>query len=234
MDPPQGLVRPGVFPSAQAQLAAELAAAVWAKRVLPLYVLRVGIAILVAWSTSANIRQIYDQIRTQVRTGVYQQIKPIHSGRTQLLDIVVLAADVAFYVFFLIWQFRAAKTARLLSLPAKHSAGLGVGSWFIPVVNLWFPYQAIRDCLPPGDPGRSVVARLWAFFISTSVIIIAADILAIVGSPIGFVFAAVALALAAAFALHCGKAIELIAEAHQRLLDPGPAAEADLQHWPGP
>ena len=33
--------------------------------------------------------------------------------------------------------------------------------WFIPVVNLWMPYQAIRDCLAPSDPNRTVVLRFW-------------------------------------------------------------------------
>jgi hypothetical protein len=222
-----------MLPSAHDEFAGELERTVWAKRVLPLYVLAIGLAILVAWGLSANVRQIYHQVRLQMQTGRVQQIKTVNPVRQQLLNLALLAAEVPFYVFFLRWQFQAAKTARLLSLPAKRSPGLGVGSWFIPIVSFWFPYQAIRDCLPPGDPGRSVVARLWAFWVSTTVVVIVADILAIVGSPSGFIIAAVALAFAAGFALHCGKAIELIADSHRRLLDPGPATATDQQRRPG-
>lgn len=214
-----GVARPyGMFPSVEQELADELERTVWAKRVLPLYVLAIGLAILVAWGWSTTFRQIYHQIRLQMQTGTVQQINTIQPARLQLLNVAILAVEVPFFVLLLRWQFQAAKTARLLSLPAKRSPGLGVGGWFIPVVNLWFPYQAIRDCLPPGDSGRSVVARMWAFYLSTSVVVIAADILAIVGNPAGFAIAAVALALAAGFALHCGKAVELIADAHRRLL----------------
>ncbi len=36
-----------------------------------------------------------------------------------------------------------------------------MGSWFVPVVNYWFPYQAIRDCLAPEDPHRGLVLQWW-------------------------------------------------------------------------
>jgi hypothetical protein len=62
-----------------------------------------------------------------------------------------------------VWQFRAASTARALRLPAKLSPGWGVVVHFIPVVSLWMPYQAIRDCLAPTDPHRGLVLRFWLF-----------------------------------------------------------------------
>jgi Domain of unknown function (DUF4328)/Protein of unknown function (DUF2510) len=74
-----------------------------------------------------------------------------------LIGLVTLGAIVVGCV----WQHRAATAARSLGRPARHSPGWGVGSWFVPVVNYWTPYQAIRDCLDPGDPGRAVVLRWW-------------------------------------------------------------------------
>jgi hypothetical protein len=74
-----------------------------------------------------------------------------------LLLLMTLAAVIS----ALIWQHRAANAARALNLPATHSPAWGVGSWFVPVVNLWMPYQAIRDCLPAGDPHRALVLRWW-------------------------------------------------------------------------
>ncbi|MGH9096998.1 MAG: DUF4328 domain-containing protein [Acidimicrobiales bacterium] len=71
-------------------------------------------------------------------------------------------------IVFLIWQYRSASLARRLSYPARHSPGWGVGFWFIPIVNLWMPYQAIRDCLPPGHPERKSVLWVWlALLVST-------------------------------------------------------------------
>ena len=81
---------------------------------------------------------------------------------TDPLELIIgLAAAVAL-VFALIWQFRAASAARALGYPAKRSPGWGVGCWFVPIVSLWMPYQAIRDCLAPDDPQRPLVLPLVA------------------------------------------------------------------------
>ncbi|HEY5097954.1 MAG TPA: DUF4328 domain-containing protein, partial [Acidimicrobiales bacterium] len=126
----------------------------------------------------------------------------------------------------LVWQYRAASTARLLSLPAAHSAGLGVGSWFIPVVNLWFPYQALRDCLPPRHPDASLVGWTWGCFLSAGLVTAVAEVLAFFGSPVGFLMAAVALALGAGFAHFGVRTVRAIGRAHRDLLFPDPTGGA--------
>ena len=49
-----------------------------------------------------------------------------------------------------------------------------MGCWFVPVVNYWMPYQAIRDCLPPGDPSRRLVKVFWGCFIGVELVFPAA------------------------------------------------------------
>ncbi len=78
-----------------------------------------------------------------------------------ILGLVAIAA----LILTLVWQHRAASAARALGYPSEYSPAWGVGSWFVPVVNLWFPYQAIRNCLPAGDPHRRVVLQWWLAFI---------------------------------------------------------------------
>jgi hypothetical protein len=78
---------------------------------------------------------------------------------------------IAARIVFLIWQYRAASVARQLGYPARHSPGWGVAFWFIPVVNIWMPYQAIRDCLPPGHPERKRVLQVWLLLLVSSVAI---------------------------------------------------------------
>ncbi len=75
-------------------------------------------------------------------------------------SLLTLSA-IAALIVVCVWQFRAATAARALHLPAKRTPGWGVAFWFIPVVSLWMPYQAIRDCLAPADPNRAVVLRFW-------------------------------------------------------------------------
>jgi hypothetical protein len=207
-------------PAAQAVYAIEAKAAPWARRVTYLYVVVIGIGMLQAWAASANFRLFFHNIRIQEQTGgpVPQYHQSPASSRLSLLS---LAVAVVYYVVLLMWQYRAAKTARMLSLPARRSPTLGIISWFIPVVNFWFPYQSIRDCLPPGDPARAVVARMWTFFIATLVMDIITAVTAVVGTPIAFALAVVTLVLAAGFAAQAWRSVGLIAQAHYRLLYPG-------------
>lgn len=69
-------------------------------------------------------------------------------------------------VVFLVWQYRAADAARRLGIPAHHRPGWGVAFWFIPVANLWCPLQALRDCLPPGHPGRRRAVWCWLAYLA--------------------------------------------------------------------
>jgi heme/copper-type cytochrome/quinol oxidase subunit 3 len=39
-------------------------------------------------------------------------------------------------------------------------------SFVIPVLNLWWPYQATLDMTPAGDPHRVVIRRWWILWLS--------------------------------------------------------------------
>ncbi len=208
------------FPVASPEVAfhAESAMTPWAERAFAWYAVVVAVGLLVAWSESSHFRQVFHELRVQASTGVAPT--GLHSSvlRTDLLGLVNLAVAAPFYVGVLMWQHRAATMARRLGLPAVRSAGLGVGSWFIPVVNLWFPYQALRDCLPPGHADRPTVGRLWTCFITLIVVTPIADVLMWVGTPVALVFAAAAMALGVGFAYFGIRTVRAVAAAHQGLI----------------
>ena len=206
--------------SVHGRFASEVRMAPWARRALLGYVVIVVVGLLVAWSDGSVFRQIIHDIRIQQQTGVVVPLQP-SSNSFSSLGLVSFLVDAAFYVLVLVWQYNAADTARQLFLPARRSPGLGVGSWFIPVVNLWFPYQALRDCLPPGDPGRTAVGRMWAFFISVLIMNLITAITALAGNPVGLILGAVTVVLALGFGLQGSRAVRLIGETHRRLLYPG-------------
>jgi hypothetical protein len=211
-------------PSVYDRFAAEQSAVRWGKRAFFGFLLVYLVGELNSWRTGPSARDAIRSLWAHQQVGVFP-----HHGSAALASVsyLLLLVDAGVYVALLIWQFRAAKTAQLLYLPAQHSPGLGVGSWFIPVVNLWFPYQAIRDSLPPEDSGRSAVSRMWSYFILGRVTNLVTTVLAFTGSPIGFVFAAVTLGLTTGFAVYGARSVQLIAGAHQRLLYPGhPPASA--------
>jgi hypothetical protein len=126
-----------------------------------------------------QLRRIYEaaqQGRTAPAFHGSSTLNPI----TSLLGLLTIVA----VVFACVWQHRAASAARALGWPAKRSPGWGVGSWFVPIVNIWMPYQAIRDCMPPEDPNRSLVLRWWLIFTATWSLTTAAGVAALFSSGV--------------------------------------------------
>jgi hypothetical protein len=117
-------------------------------------------------------------------TFVHPAVNPAISAFGGILILVTIVAVVQ----ACIWQYRAASTARALGYPAKHSPGWGVGSWFVPIVSLWMPYQAIRDCLAPGDPNRRIVRLFWICFIGQAIFALAAGTAALASTSLSLVF----------------------------------------------
>lgn len=70
-------------------------------------------------------------------------------GLLELFDWMAVAASIvsaiaflATAVLWLLWQYRAAKQ---LSSETQSSAGWHVGSWFVPIISWWVPYQNVSD-----------------------------------------------------------------------------------------
>ncbi len=78
-------------------------------------------------------------------------------------------------IIWLIWQRRLAKSA-----PAKlrHTTGLHVGGWFIPIANLWLPVHNMQDLWrayeprrPPAAPSpSSMIGLWWGAFLASSLV----------------------------------------------------------------
>jgi hypothetical protein len=120
-----------------------------------------------------QIRVIYDDVQNGRSAPAFRA-----QSTTGSLDLIFVLATIAALVVALIWQYRAASSARALGYEATHSPGWGVGCWFVPIVNLWMPYQAIRDCLPPDDPHRPLVLRWWLIVLGAEILTFVAKIAA--------------------------------------------------------
>lgn len=93
-------------------------------------------------------------------------------------NVLVLLALVVGAIVALVWQHRAAAAGRALGIPSGMSPAWGVGCWFVPVVNLWMPYLAVRDCLPSDDEHRPRVLRWWIAWLLAEVLGIVAGVAA--------------------------------------------------------
>ena len=76
---------------------------------------------------------------------------------TSVLSSVVL---IATGVLWAVWQYRAAKTVVGLT---RRSPGWHAGSWFIPVISLWFPFQNISDLWRAVGRVRPAWSGIWWF-----------------------------------------------------------------------
>ena len=89
----------------------------WARRGFRWYLAVIVVGLLVAWAESSSIRQLFHDLRVQASTAVVQGQTSRTETRTNLLSLATLTTAAPFYVLVLIWQYRAASTARLLSSP---------------------------------------------------------------------------------------------------------------------
>ena len=117
-----------------------------------------------------------------------------------------------------VWQHKAATAGRALDIPSRYSPAWGVGCWFVPIVNLWMPYGAIRACLPEGHPHRTRVLQWWLALMLAWGLSLAAGIAALFSTGTGLVLAIpAALACLAVIAWAPG-VVAAIAASHQEAL----------------
>ncbi len=146
---------------------------------------------------------------------------PYHEPSNALtpLGLLIGVITVVAIVFACIWQHRAASAARALDIPSSSTPAWGVGSWFVPVVNLWVPYTAVRDCLPTGHPARQRVLHWWIALLCAGFLTLAASVTALVSTgPALIVSIPAALAALAVIAWAPGVVLA-IAASHQELFE---------------
>ena len=108
-------------------------------------------------------------------------------GRQVLFQVGNLGHLVA-GVLFLLWFYRACSDARALGLYTRREPGLATGSFVIPIVNLWWPYQSTCDLFPPDSPARPNVLRWWLLWVVAGPVAgLAVAIGAAVSSTLGWV-----------------------------------------------
>ncbi|HEX4819650.1 MAG TPA: DUF4328 domain-containing protein [Acidimicrobiales bacterium] len=191
--PPSVAAAPSMFaPDPRRDLRDEANASMWAKRGYIAFVVGRALGFLLS---IVVFSQFADHAREVLDTGGrVQQDTTALSVVNPLCSLVSLLGFVA----IIIWSYKAATVAGNLHYPAVRSPVWAVVGWIIPVVNFWFPYQAIRDCLAPDNPERRTVILWWAFFLASTLVWLPAMILALFGSlAIAYSFAVPAFLFAA-------------------------------------
>ena len=88
--------------------------------------------------------------------------------------VLVVVALLAGWITGAMWLHRARKNAELFNptFPHTRSAGWAWGGWVCPVVNLWFPFQVVRDTHRAVTPLSTwpVLGWWWAFWIAYAIL----------------------------------------------------------------
>jgi Domain of unknown function (DUF4328)/Protein of unknown function (DUF2510) len=121
-------------------------------------------------------------------------------------------------MLLIVWAHRCATTAAALGMPAEHEPVWAVVGWIVPVINFWFPYQSVRDCLPPDHPARRDVLRWWFGYLAVGVGGPVLVILALIDITAFMVALVIVAVLAAATMLVGLRVVEAINAAHRATL----------------
>jgi hypothetical protein len=71
---------------------------------------------------------------------------------TGVLGLTAVAVYIATVVVFLMWLYRVSNNVAAFGQPRQTSGGWAVGSFFVPIANLFIPYQAIKEIWQKSDP----------------------------------------------------------------------------------
>ncbi|MGH9094308.1 MAG: DUF4328 domain-containing protein, partial [Acidimicrobiales bacterium] len=115
--------------------------------------------------------------------------------------------------------------ARALGYPARHAPGWGIGAWFVPVVSLWVPYGAMRDCLPPGHPGRRRGWVPWVLFLAAGTLQVGVIVALAEARSVGVALVAVTLLVYVYVFGRAYRYVQAVLEDHRRAVGAG--------SWPG-
>ena len=99
-------------------------------------------------------------------------------GLVTILSTIFLIALIACFILVGRWIYRASANAHALSNEMTISPGWAVGWYFIPIANLFKPYQAMREIWLAshfrgnwhGEPSPSIVTGWWGLWIVINIL----------------------------------------------------------------
>lgn len=172
--------------------------------------------LLVAVVYHAVVHNFFHQV-SPAQNGTTSTLSPAYTIGSLTLNLISLGL-LAVGILFLVWVHRAATLARRAGLPARHSPGMAVGGFFIPILNFWFPYQATVDMFPPTHPDRSVVLRWWLLWLGTQFSAAIIGIASFVSLGLGLVLALGGIVLAVNAAIAARQVIRAVEQTHGELV----------------
>jgi Domain of unknown function (DUF4328) len=117
-------------------------------------------------TSSSSMRDLFRQLRDGT---AFDPATTNDVGGWMVLGQLASLLTVAVLVLRMIWVFRATQATRSLGFATRRSAGWACAGWLIPVVNLWWPYQAVRDASAGASVPPRTVMWWWLTYLVGSI-----------------------------------------------------------------
>jgi len=143
-------------------------------------------AALLIFTAALYASLLGDLIRGYVRllTTMPGQAPLVDFGSFQRSALLFAASSLLVWVpipLLAVWTYRSATAGAALGIPAEIEPMWGAVGWLVPVLQYWFPYQAVRDCLPREHPRRRAAAWWWCGDLSTAIAMPVVGFIAVLG-----------------------------------------------------
>ena len=143
----------------------------WTKGLLYAQIVLCVIAIVSDVMEHMLLAELQSGLSEDARAGIMERATASDT-RQQIIGIAQFALFVVVAIFILRWIYRANQNARALGATAmRFTPGWAILWYFIPIANLWKPYQAMKEIwkasADPHDPGAAETSRLlpWWWFL---------------------------------------------------------------------
>jgi uncharacterized membrane protein YidH (DUF202 family) len=164
-------------PTPRDALAAERGMLPWVRWAFVLYpVLLVGMAAVALFAVHDIVHSVQRSFESSSNSP--RTLSPWTVG-LQLGGVLAIGLQVV----VALWTYRTVVSARSLGFQVRRNPGLAVIGWLVPVLNLWWPYQSIRDAGPERSTLQPVLGWWWAYYLALIPVNTAALVLAGVYSP---------------------------------------------------
>jgi hypothetical protein len=191
-----------------------------ARRTLPALLVG-GISYLLAMVTTVIIlNDVVSQTRSGLLDADAEQVELGSAASTAnalsyLAQLGILAAGVV----YLVWFYKACRFSEHLGQPGRRSTNWAVASWIIPIINFWFPYQAMKDLVPGRDDLLPLLRRWWGLWIATNLSSVAIVLGAAVHASVAWAAAVVAAGVTIGATVSAQQVVTAVDESQAARLD---------------
>jgi len=159
------------------------------------WLLGLGIALVAAttFSFCVSIFQVYVIDAIAHSRTLPEGADDLSDTLTEWSAIVQLAVYIPFFILFVIWLRASYRNVELLGQRIDYKPGWAIGSFFVPILGLFRPYQIMKEVLekssapaPGPQPERTFLLTGWVLFLCSATLgQIALRTTPKTGSPIG-------------------------------------------------